>query len=73
MYFISFKFNDGHYEEFEHITKVEYATVANQVSVSGDDIFNHKFPLDYNMHLFSEKANYLLSHKGIARIDIEKE
>ena len=73
MYTLRFWFDDKHDEEFKEIEKVEYATITQTVSVTGDEIFAHKFPLDRDMHLFSEKTNYIVSHKGLKRIDIEKE
>ena len=58
---------------YEHITKITYSDLVDDVVVENADILTHQFPIDYELHLYSETGNYVISPDVIGTFEIEKE
>lgn len=72
MYTVMFYYSDKSFQEYNHITRIEYYDVVDHV-VTGDEISTHQFPIQYDKHLFSEKTNYTVSATNVKSIAITKE
>lgn len=76
----TFKITDGNgkVEEYNHITKVIYCTVGDDLHTKenvfeGDVIFEHTYPTSYDLHLYSENEAFTISKKNISIIQVIKE
>ncbi len=58
---------------YEHISKITYSDMVDDVVVEGDDILTHQFPINFDMHLYSETGSYSISSDIIGAFEIEKE
>lgn len=73
MYEFKFVYENNVFQGFDHITKVEYSSVAGSVVVSDAEILQHRFPIGKDMHLFAKDANYTASGKNLKSIAVFKE
>ena len=73
MYTFMFYYENNTFQEFDHIIRVEYVNVIDEVTVSKDEILKHNFPVNYDMHLFSENANHTASSNKLRTISVTKE
>lgn len=73
MYTFKFIYTDKTYQSYNNIVKVEYSTYHMPVTLTGEEVFSHDYPLSYDLHLFSENKNYKVSHEGLKSIEVEKE
>ncbi|MBA1335905.1 MAG: hypothetical protein HPY66_1723 [Firmicutes bacterium] len=73
MYTFKFYYADNTFLTFEHIIKVKYGSASTAVEVPENEILSHKFPISYDLHLFSEKASHAVSSKNLKTISITKE
>lgn len=58
---------------YEHITKITYSDLIDDVVVESADILTHQFPIDYELHLYSATGNYVISPDVIGTLEIKKE
>lgn len=72
MYTFSFTYSDKRVAKFDHINEVQYSYFEDTV-VKGDDILHHQFPLNCNLHLYSEKTNHTVSSTNLTSITVTKE
>jgi len=57
---------------YGRIERVEYVANGSNVVVSGDELSAHSFPVDCDMHLFSDGESIAVSHKGLQEIRASK-
>lgn len=73
MYTVDLYYNGGN-RLYEHIIKITYVdTLGNRITVEGDDLFTHDFPLRHNLQLFSSNGSFKVSHENLVAIEITKE
>lgn len=70
MYTLRVNYSGGQYRTYSDIEKVEYQTFMEDITVSGNEILTHKFTPNHDLHLFSKDRNYLVSHQGVAGIEV---
>lgn len=58
---------------YEHINKITYSDMVDDVVVENEKILTHDFPLDFTLHLYSESGNYAISPDVIGTFEIVKE
>jgi hypothetical protein len=63
---------DGTLHTFEHITKIEYNN-SSCVSVSGDSLITHRFPLQKELHLFSDAGCVTFNGKDVRYLKVMQE
>ena len=70
MYNIEFIYNDQKKSEaFYNVIKVCYSDVV----VENDDILNHSFPTDCDIHVYTEEGNYHVSPNNLKYIEVYKD
>lgn len=72
MYHFLITYDNG-FSEYDNIYRVEYTIASLDTVVECDDIMRHKFPLNANLYLYSEKSTYSVASKGITSIEVSKE
>ncbi len=73
MYTLKMFYQDGRVDKFFRVTKVEYEKHQGPQSLEGDALYNHNFPLNCTIHIFTEEKNVIYSLNGIVRVEIKKE
>lgn len=73
MYSFTFHYENDINRLFQHIVKAQYYLGSRLITVSGDELSSHCFPLKSGLHIFSESANYSVSGNQLRFIDIVKE
>lgn len=58
---------------YEHINKITYSDMVDDVVMEGDDILTHQFPINFDLHLYSETGSYTISSDVIGTFEINKE
>lgn len=58
---------------FEHIVRVTYSDLVEDIVLEGDNILTHSFPLGLDLHFYSSTGNYIVSGDIIATLEIQKE
>lgn len=59
--------------EFENVTKAEYNEDGLLVTIEGDKILEHRFPVDKTLYLFSEEESFSVSCHRLRCIRVTKE
>lgn len=73
MFSLLFRYENNSFQEYSNIKEVFYRTIVDEVTVTGEDIFKHRFPLDRNLHLYSDESSYIISAKGLKEISVTRE
>lgn len=73
MHTFRIQYEDNSYQSFEHIIRVQYFDFDEYVTVQGDEILQHNFPIGKDMYLFAENAKYSASGKNAKFIYVFKE
>jgi hypothetical protein len=73
MFCFVFKYSDKTALEFHNITKVDYTTAMSEESISGDQLLAHKYPLNFDMHLFGDDCAVSASARNLISIEVFKE
>lgn len=58
---------------YEHINKIAYSDLVDEVVVENNDILTYNFPIDFDLHLYSDTGNYVVSSDIIGALEIKKE
>lgn len=58
---------------YQHINKITYSNLIDDVVLEGDSILSHEFDLCCTLHLFSDTGNYTIDAKVIGTLEIDKE
>ena len=72
MYSIRFFYNDGSYQDYKGITSVIYSSLDKKITVTGEDLLGHAFPLNRNLQLLGNGSNYSVSCTNLKSIHITK-
>lgn len=77
MYTLKIVNDKGECTTFEHIEKVIYSIPtpdgSKETVIEGDEIFNHRYPTSYDLHLFSKTDAFTISKREISIIQVIKE
>lgn len=58
---------------YEHINKITYSDLIDEVVVENDAILTYNFPIGFDLHLYSNTGNYVISCDVIGTLEIQKE
>jgi hypothetical protein len=62
MYTLTFYFSKGEPKSYPHIEKVQYTVFGPEVTLVGDELFGHKYPLHtiYEIYLFAKNETHTI-------------
>ena len=65
----------GRGKDFErmNVTRVIYMQDAEEVTVEGDDILTHRFPVVYDLLVCAEDGQSTVSHQGLRAVSVFSE
>lgn len=58
---------------YEHVYKITYHDVIEENVLTKKNMLSHEFQLGYDLHIFTENANYTVSQELIGVIEVVKE
>lgn len=71
MYNLEFTYGDEGIKTYHNIVKVTYSQY-DDVVLEGEEIFNHQYPLNADIHLYSAERAYTVTSKELKEIAVLK-